>query len=308
MRRLYAALLLLGLLPCAQAAAEEELRLLSYNVHGLPALFVEDEPRDRSPTIGWLSEPYDVILFQEDFEYARHIGRQLPDHHPSRGNGIGWDPRRLLAKGLLAPAALFIPNFWPPYGAGLTSYVRREVAMPEGDLSEAFRACHGWFSHKSDCWSRKGFQRVGVRTRSGVEIHVYNTHLDAGSSPGDIEARRAQFAQMGEAAVRLSAGVPVVMAGDLNTDYARPADRELLLEIAAQSSLRSTGAAGTLPHWKDRDFIMVADGKNARLRVIEAGEDLRFSSPTRTLSDHPAIFARILVEKIEAADDPEPEP
>ncbi len=277
----------------------EELTLLSYNVHGLPGFAAEDVPRDRSPAIGWLAARYDVVLLQEDFEYARHIRRQLPDHHHARGNGVGFDPRRALAKGLLAPVALFVPNFWPPYGAGLTSYVKNERAVPEQDHREAFRVCHGWFSAKNDCWSRKGFQRVTARMRNGVEVHIYNTHLDAGSNPGDVEARREQFLQMARSAAELSDGTPLVLAGDLNTDYARPRDREILLEIAANTSLRPTGAVGELPHWKERDFILVRDGANAKLHVVEAGEDLRFSSTTRTLSDHPAIFARILVEKIE---------
>ncbi len=38
--------------------------VLSYNVNGLFRWAVRDDPRDRMPTIGWLADRYDVVLFQ----------------------------------------------------------------------------------------------------------------------------------------------------------------------------------------------------------------------------------------------------
>ena len=80
--------------------------VLSYNIHGLFPLIAKDDPRDRMPTIGWLANRYDVVLFQEDFEYHHVLRDQMKGMVGVRGNGMGWDPRRVGAKLLLAPVAI----------------------------------------------------------------------------------------------------------------------------------------------------------------------------------------------------------
>ena len=68
-----------------------------------------DNPRDRSPTIGWLAAKYDIVLLQEDFEYHGIIAAQMGNHSGFRGGGIDFDPRRVTAKIILFPFAGYTP-------------------------------------------------------------------------------------------------------------------------------------------------------------------------------------------------------
>ena len=46
-----------------------EMSLLVYNTHGLPAFFARDNPGERFPKIGNLTQGFDVSLLQEDFAH-----------------------------------------------------------------------------------------------------------------------------------------------------------------------------------------------------------------------------------------------
>ena len=119
--------------------------VLSYNIHGLFPLVAKDDPRDRMPTIGWLANRYDVVLFQEDFEYHHVLRDQMHGMVGIRGNGMGWDPRRVGAKLLLAPVAIWLPHFSPPYGAGVSIFVRESLQIPDDFDREPFGFFFGWF-------------------------------------------------------------------------------------------------------------------------------------------------------------------
>ena len=55
--------------------------------------------------------------------------------------------------------------------------------------------------------------------RNGAEIDVYTTHLDAGSSRGDRQARRNQLKRIRKKIEKKSRGRAVIFAGDLNIGY-----------------------------------------------------------------------------------------
>ena len=120
----------------------DDFKLLTYNVHGLFDWIAKDHPRDRMPTIGWLANHYNVILFQEDFEYSNTLASQMSGTVGFRGNGMGWDPRLVAVKVLTFPFAIFIPHFSPPYGAGLSTFAEEEFA-PGEVVREAYDDCHG---------------------------------------------------------------------------------------------------------------------------------------------------------------------
>ena len=121
------------------------LSLLSYNIHGISGLIAKDDPRDRMPTIGWLTHTYDVVLVQEDFEYHGELAQQFANTaNRYRGNGIESRPDLILAKLVSFPFLVFIPRFSPPYGAGLSIFVDKEHSVPESSISEAYSDCYGW--------------------------------------------------------------------------------------------------------------------------------------------------------------------
>ena len=47
--------------------SSEELKILVYNTHGLPTIFVDDDPVERFPLIGQQTKRYQISLLQEDF-------------------------------------------------------------------------------------------------------------------------------------------------------------------------------------------------------------------------------------------------
>ncbi|MBW2494546.1 MAG: endonuclease/exonuclease/phosphatase family protein [Deltaproteobacteria bacterium] len=287
-------------------ATGTEISVLSYNVHGLFPLVAKDDPRDRMPTIGWLANRYDVAIFQEDFEYHDVIREQMTGAVGARGNGMGWDPRRVAVKLLISPVSIFLPHFSPPYGAGISIFVRESLAIP-GDVDrEPFNLCRGWFGSTGDCWAAKGFQRVGIRTPDGAEVDIYNTHLEAGASNYATEIRGQQLDLLARAIEARPKSRAVIVAGDFNTAFNRPGDRDTLVGFRRRLELRDSGAGPELSYWRERDYILHRDGTETALHVEQAGEAQEFVIRDRALSDHPAIYARFRITPLAAAERVEP--
>jgi len=274
------------------SGSKEFVSLLSYNVHGIAALIAKDDPRDRTPSIGWLSRPYDIILYQEDFEYHPELAQQLDHHAEFKGNyALVGDARRVIVKIISWPFTLLIPNFSPPYGSGVSTFVS-EILSVSGSNAKHYRDCHGWFGANGDCWAAKGYLRVSIETASGAGIDVYNTHLEAGPSEASTEARGKQLQSLAKAINKISENRAVIVAGDFNLGYIRPGDREVIKQFRKELGLSDSGAGPETPFWKERDYILYRNGAETQLEVKESGEALEFISAGRALSDHPALFAR----------------
>ena len=284
---------------CAAEDAEERtVDVLSYNVHGLFPLAAKDDPRDRMPSIGWLSRPYEVVMYQEDFEYNAILSQQLEHHRGFLGNGAAvGDARRVLAKLVALPFTVLIPHFSPPYGAGVSTFVGDDLDVV-GSAKHHYKDCHGWFGANGDCWAAKGYLKVSVTTEDGAEFDVYNTHLEAGPTSASTKTRRKQLAQLERAIEAMSTGRSVIVAGDFNIDYIRPRDRTMITEFRERLGLDDSGAGPETPYWRERDYILYRDGDSADLTLVDSGEALEFTSAGRSLSDHPALFASFSVRRI----------
>lgn len=296
---------LLALLLClpAGAAARDaaSLSILSYNVFGLARPFAGENPAGRSTAIGWLANAYDVVLLQEDFEHHRRIAGQMGGHESIRGNGMGWDPRRVAMKALLFPARILVPSFSPPYGSGLTTFVDA-ARLAAGDVGRVrYRGCSGWVGGNLDCWAAKGFLRVRLWLGDGREIDVYNTHLDAGPDARSQAVRRAQLEELAAGIETLSRDRAVIVGGDLNCAYARAGDWDLLMDFRDRVGLLDSGAGPVLSHWRERDHILYRSSSTTGLEIESAGEAVEFVNGDRALSDHPAVFARFRVGQAAAA-------
>jgi hypothetical protein len=279
-----------------------EITVLSYNVHGLFPLIAKDDPRDRMPTIGWLANRYEVAMFQEDFEYHHVIRNQMPGAVGIRGNGMGWDPRRVLAKLLVSPVSIFLPHFSPPYGAGISVFVRESLALADDVDREPFGFCHGWFGANGDCWALKGYQRVGIRTPDGAEVDIYNTHLEAGPTERSVQIRRQQLEILAQAIEARPKTRAVIVGGDFNSAFNRVGDRENVVEFRRRLELRDSGAGPELPYWRERDYILYRDGTDTMLHAEQAGEAQEFVERDRALSDHPALYARFRITPLTSAE------
>ena len=285
----------------ASAGAEsppkaEELSVLSYNVHGVFRLLAKDDPGDRSATLGWLASRYDVTLLQEDFEYHDEIAAQMKSSTAHRGNGMRLDPRLLSLKLILLPFELILPHFSPPYGSGLTTFVKSNLPVASF-TGEAYETCDGWLSGKANCWSTKGWLRVRVLLPGGAALDIYNTHLDAGARATSVATRRTQLDALATAVETISGESAIIIGGDFNLPYYRPGDRELILGFRKRLRLRDSGAGPELPTWRERDYILFRSSPDVMLTVLGSGEALEFVNGDYALSDHPALFAQFRVEK-----------
>jgi endonuclease/exonuclease/phosphatase family metal-dependent hydrolase len=280
--------LLVVLALAARGAAEPasvELRVLSYNTHGLPGWIAGDDPARRFPEIGRRLQAYDVALLQEDFAHHERLRGHVPGFVLERGN-----PSRFRGSLLCVLAC---------DGSGLTFATR----LPRDALVElanvAYVACAGWLGGANDCLATKGFQHARLLLPGGLELHVVNTHLDAGRGAADRAARRAQLERLRRHLEASAAGAALVLGGDLNLDAADPADAALRDEFAAALGLVDTGAvAAAGGPWRRLDYLYRRDGVAVLVQVLEAGEAREFSDGARPLSDHPALWARLRVRPI----------
>ncbi len=91
MRRIIAVIavvVMLGGVYGTTAESGSRLRIVSYNVHGLPHLIAGDAPARRMPRIAEMLVGYDVALLQEDFEYPELLVKSLPTPRPSPARGL----------------------------------------------------------------------------------------------------------------------------------------------------------------------------------------------------------------------------
>ena len=241
--------------------------VLSYNVHGLPSFFVDDDPAARMPEISTRLNAYDVALLQEDWSWSAEL------------DAAASHPLKLRT----------------PFRSGLASFAR---AKRLAQSSESLGACSGWLGGANDCFADKGFLRLRLELADGAAIDFWNLHLDAGGDDADREARAAQLARLAERMRALSADGPLVVAGDFNLEETNAADHALFASFVAGLALSDSGARSAADGRfarKHIDFILFRNGGGVALEPVEVGEAREFALGPTPLSDHPALYARFRV-------------
>jgi hypothetical protein len=290
----------LGLAPDAIDPDGIRFRILTYNVHALPEILAGDKPRRRLPLIGGrISDDYDVALLQENFVFPRQLEKALTRTPFSLFNGNGpvtnESPEAGFKQFLASIASRIFAGRGMPLSSGLTTVVinRQELRATEL-VRRPFDVCDGYFLAKADCLASKGV--LGVRLAGpGVEVDLYNTHLDARGSNANRDVRERQLAIVAEEIRRHSQGRAVIVAGDLNSRRANNLDRAMLESFQQELGLLDAGARRD-ESWTqdgDLDYILYRSGPSTRLEPAGVGEDtgFRWGKGRKRLSDHPALFA-----------------
>lgn len=263
--------------------AGAELRVLTYNTHGLPSWVAGDVPERRFPRIGALLNDYDLVLLQEDFFHHERMRPTLLHPVVVRGNPSRFESSLV---------CLVFCN-----GSGLTFLT---TEPPERLLrldNVAYGECAGWLSGANDCFATKGFQHARLELAPGLRVDVVNTHLDAGRDPEDRAARRAQLRELREHLLREADGAALIVGGDLNLRGGDARDETDRDSFARALGLTDSGARFSPGGpWTRLDYLYYRSGAAARLEVLEAGEAGEFVDADAPLSDHPALFARFRVE------------
>jgi hypothetical protein len=255
--------------------------VLSYNVHGLADILVDDDPVARMPAISERLNRYDVALVQESWAYGEALDAKVTHAVVERSGRV--DPDLL-------------------FQTGLVTFARPRLRAVSRD---SLGACAGWLGGANDCLADKGFLRVRLALANGAEVDFWNLHLDAGRDESDRRARAIQLETLAARVRKVSRDGPLVIAGDFNLDESNEADRALLERFTRALALVDSGAraADDGPFAAKRiDYILYRSGAGVALASVEAGEAREFSDGATPLSDHPALFARIRITDAEASD------
>jgi len=188
--------------------------VLTYNVAGLPEGISGSQPEVYMVQISPLLNGYDLALVQEDFWYHQDLVSQVDHSFQSDPWNIELD--------------------WTDMGDGLNRFSPWPF---EGFERIPWPGCYGGFDCASDCFATKGFSVARHHLAEGVEVDVYNLHMEAGHCPGDIEIRADSVQLLLDVLAERSVGVPVVMAGDFNLHETKPVDMEQLERLVLEGGL-----------------------------------------------------------------------
>lgn len=257
----------------APAPKTGTLRVLTYNVHGLPAAITGDDTAGRMKLIGPLLEPFDVVGLQEDFVDANHATLEQAVTHPHK----------------VRFATLVAEDKF--YGSGLAVFSR----VPPGLVEQRFyTTCYGLFDHAADCMASKGFQILRLQVAPGVEVDFYNTHMEAGGGPEDQAARIVQVGQVVEAMATVSKDRAVIFVGDTNISVDDPVEAPQMATLTGQAGLHDACEAVKCPQPGRIDRILLRDSAQVDLQVETWTNEPAFVDAKGVpLSDHDAISARI---------------
>jgi endonuclease/exonuclease/phosphatase (EEP) superfamily protein YafD len=197
--------------------------VLTYNVAGLPQGISQSQPLFYMSKISPLLNAYELVLTQEDFFYGKRLkSRTTHPYYAGRSRG------KSLGDGL---------SRFSVFPLGAAEHV-------------AWSKCYGTFGHANDCLTPKGFAFAVHELAPGVKVHVYDLHMDAGGSPGDIAARAAGMEQLIAYLNEHSAGQAVIIGGDFNISPKRPNDLATLQKLLDTQHLTNACVAMSCP--KDR--------------------------------------------------------
>lgn len=217
--------------------------ILTYNVAGLPQGLSSANPERYVPQISPLLNGYDLVVVQEDFWYHAELAAEAT--HPYRS--APWSDR---------PSLLDI-------GDGLNRFSRFPF---ENHDRTGWGDCNGMTDCASDCLASKGWSFARHTVTSGVEIDVYNLHMEAGRCDRDEEIRSNSVDGLVAAIRERSANRAVVVAGDFNLHVGRPTDREVYRRLL--DGARLTDACWSLSCGSTSiDRVLVRSGETVYLEA-----------------------------------------
>ncbi len=254
------------------------LNILVYNTHGLPEIFIDDNPKKRFPTIGEKTQDFNISLLQEDYSHHEELSSRLGTDSIAYRGGTG--------------------TFLCPFctGSGLTSIFN----LPDGWLidveNETYEDCSGWLRGANDCFAYKGFQIIKITTPNKKEFYIINTHMDAGRRDSDRYAREKQLEHIVSAIKKKEDIKTLIVAGDLNLNSKDPGDMELLKQFKNELFLMDTFEDTQIDkRWSILDYILIRQGEDVRFKINSVGEDRSFFTEEGPLSDHPALFIELSI-------------
>ena len=272
-------LLIVSINLSSQEFHKETLKMLVYNTHGLPEIFISDNPKKRFPIIGEKTQDFNISLLQEDYA-----------HHEELSSGFAQ--KSIAIRGPMG-GTLSCPFCT---GSGLTSIFNLPKDWNIEVESEAYETCSGWLRGANDCFAYKGFQIIKITTPNQKKFFIVNTHMDAGRRDSDRSSRKIQLDHIVSAIERREIDEALIVAGDLNLNSKDPKDVLLLKEFKEKLKLNDSFEGYEISKkWSILDYILYRQGSEVDFKLVSAGEDESFVTEEGPLSDHPALFLEISI-------------
>lgn len=222
-------------------------KIMTINVDGLPGKILLFNVNAEGPQMGGSikisdyveRQACDIVCMQENFNYAEAVGALLDrgyDHDEWSG-GLFMDNSTI--------DWLHLQNLKFPCD-GLTTYWKKGISCNTPERV-AWNVNFGKFSHCFDDIITKGFRRYEITIREGIDIVVYDMHMDAtddidaenDNDTRDSLARKAQWEQLREHILANLDTRPVVVVGDMNSYYGRDNIKTIFFD-AIESTERAT--------------------------------------------------------------------
>jgi hypothetical protein len=268
-------------LPALPGVPSGEFSALTYNVAGLPEGVSKSQPARFMPLIAPRLNRYDLVLVQESW--------LTPDPNPY------W-PLRVYHEILAAWTDHAYKSEPAPLPLG------RDPDRPQALVSDGLnqfsrlpfdrvvrRKWEDCFDSRADCFAEKGFSVARTTLAPGVEVDVYNVHMEAGSKPEDDRVRDRNIAQLADFMEGHSAGRAVIAGGDFNLRTSKqPGARQQLARLLARTGLTDVCAAldCPIPAHIDKFFFRASE----KLTIVPTSwrleSDVFRTRQGEALSDH----------------------
>ena len=257
----------------------EKLRILVYNTHGLPGLFISDNPKKRFPVIGKKTQDFNISLLQEDYSHHEELLSGLAKESLAIRGGLGGR--------LICPFCT---------GSGLTSVFNLPKNWTVDVENQTYDTCSGWLRGANDCFAYKGFQIIKITLPSNKRFFIVNTHMDAGKRDSDRAARKKQLEHIISTIKQRATTEALIVAGDLNLNSKNPEDVKLLENFKEELKLTDSFTGHKISKkWTILDYILYKQGEELEFKIISVGEDESFITKEGPLSDHPALIIELLI-------------
>ena len=257
----------------------ENLRILVYNTHGLPEIFMSDNPKKRFPVIGKKTQDFNISLLQEDYSHHEELSSGLAKESLAIRGGLGGR--------LICPFCT---------GSGLTSVFNLPENWTVDVENQTYDTCSGWLRGANDCFAYKGFQIIKITLPSNKRFFIVNTHMDAGKRDSDRAARKKQLEHIISTMKQRATTEALIVAGDLNLNSKNPEDVKLLENFKKELKLTDSFTGHKISKkWTILDYILYKQGEELEFKIISVGEDESFVTEEGPLSDHPALIIEVSI-------------
>ena len=257
----------------------ENLRILVYNTHGLPEIFISDNPKKRFPVIGKKTQDFNISLLQEDYSHHEELSSGLAKESLAIRGGLGGR--------LICPFCT---------GSGLTSVFNLPKNWTVDVENQTYDTCSGWLRGANDCFAYKGFQIIKITLPSNKRFFIVNTHMDAGKRDSDRAARKKQLEDIISTIKQRATTEALIVAGDLNLNSKNPEDVKLLENFKEELKLTDSFTGHKISKkWTILDYILYKQGEELEFKIISVGEDESFVTDEGPLSDHPALIIEVSI-------------